>query len=70
MLEVEKRIRNVAAHEVVSVTEEWIKEKTHMTSEQIFQTIVYLMKEAGVNVTEQALRSYDDMNAHIEKCLR
>ena len=69
MLEVEKSVRNVAAHEIISVTEEWIKEKTNMTSEQIFQMIIYLMKEAGARVTDEALRSYDDMNAQIEEYL-
>lgn len=69
IVDIEHFARNMAAHEIVSVTEEWVRKRTGKTPEQIFEIIIYLMKEAGINMTEQVLTSYETMNAQIEQML-
>ena len=61
-------VRNTAAHEVVSVTEKWIKEKTKgvkdggLTPQQIFRIIKQLCYYAGLPAGENVWKSYDEMN--------
>lgn len=62
IMNVEQAIRNLAAHEIVSVTEEWIKEKTGFSSKQIFEMIKFLIVKAGVKAKEDDWKSYDKMN--------
>lgn len=62
IMNVEQAIRNLAAHEIVSVTEEWIKEKTGFSSRQIFEMIKFLIVKAGVKVSKDDWDSYDKMN--------
>ncbi len=70
ILKVESQLRNMAAHEIVSVTRKWIKERTGQSAEKIFETIKILMRKAGVNPREENWRSYDAMNEMILQKLR
>ena len=65
IMEVEQKIRNLSAHEIVSVTPEWIRQKSNFTVEQIFDLIKYLIIAAGVNATQEDWNSYDVMNKYI-----
>lgn len=64
--DIERDVRNVAAHEIVSVTDEWIKSKTGRTAREIFDIIKYLSGMAGINASEKDWKSYDSLNAVIE----
>lgn len=65
IMNVEQKIRNLTAHEIVSVTPEWIQKKSGFTAEQIFEMIKYLIRESGINATGIAWNSYDTMNQYI-----
>ena len=84
ILKVEGAVRNVAAHEIVSVTDEWITDKTSekkkigkietivkpgKTAQQILEIIRYLIIKSGVNVKEEYWKSYDKMNDTIKMYL-
>lgn len=62
---VEQKIRNTTAHEIVSVTEDWIKKETGQTMKEIFDGIKYLVRKSGINAKEADWQSYDDMNSRI-----
>ena len=64
--DIERDVRNVAAHEIVSVTDDWIKSKTGRTAREIFDIIKYLSGMAGINASEKDWKSYDSLNAVIE----
>ena len=59
MVEIEKSIRNIAAHEVVSVTEEWIQKRTGKTVKGILELVRTLVFYAGIKVENRAWESYD-----------
>ena len=65
VLDIEQAIRNLAAHEIVSVTREWIKDRTGFTVEEIFRLVKYLVEKAGIQKNEEKWKSYDRMNALI-----
>lgn len=62
ILEVEKQLRNMAAHEIVSVTRQWIRKRTGLSADKIFSLIKVLTTKAGINAKEADWRSYDVMN--------
>lgn len=62
---IEGAVRNVAAHEIVSVTDEWFQEKTTKSARDIFELIKYLTRKAGINAKGEDWQSYDKMNAMI-----
>ena len=70
MVEIEKSIRNIAAHEVVSVTEEWIQKRTGKTVKGILELVRTLVFYAGIKVEHRAWESYDEMNQRIKNYLR
>lgn len=70
MVEIEKSIRNIAAHEVVSVTEEWIQKRTGKTVKGILELVRTLVFYAGIKVENRAWESYDEMNQRIKNYLR
>lgn len=70
IVNVERTVRNPAAHAIVSVTDEWIKHETQKTSREIMSIIKYLVIKSGINAKETDWKSYDDMNKEIEKYLR
>ena len=61
----ESRARNMAAHEIVSVTDEWFREKTGKSAKETFSLIQYLTRKAGINVKDEDWESYDRMNEQI-----
>lgn len=65
IMEIEQKIRNLTAHEIVSVTREWIKQKSGFTVEQIFDIVKYLVSQVGINMSRNAWESYDVMNQYI-----
>ena len=64
---VEEQIRNDAAHDVISVTEETIIQKTGFTSTKIMQMIQNLFYYTGISVKKEYWKSYDEMNRRILK---
>lgn len=67
--EIESRVRNVAAHEIVSVTDEWIQDKTKGAARNaldIFTIIKQIIDYAGVvSEDSRAWDSYGTMNEMI-----
>lgn len=71
--EIEGQVRNIAAHEIVSVTDEWIQEKTAGTARDawnIFTIIKHLAGSAGIAAEkDEAWKSYDSMNSMMIEAL-
>ncbi|MCM1416703.1 MAG: CRISPR-associated protein Csm6 [bacterium] len=65
MTEIEGKVRNVAAHEIVSVTEEWFQDRTGKNAREIFEMIKYLIGKAGINAKKEDWQSYDSINEKI-----
>ena len=64
--EVEQKIRNKAAHQMVSVTENKIKDITNMTSDGIMKKIRELFTYSDINIPMQGgWNSYELMNDSI-----
>ena len=57
--DVEEKIRNPVAHDIMSVTDEKIKKYTGMSSGEIFRLLVKMFESCGCRLNE---RSYDKMN--------
>ena len=66
---VETKVRNVAAHEIVSVTDEWIYKRTNMRSAEIMEIIRYLCGRAGVVNSQECWDSYNQFNQDIIKLI-
>lgn len=66
----EEAARNLAAHEIVSVTEEWIKRQCGISSGEIMKSLKTLCRESGIKADESAWNSYKTMNAIIENEMR
>ncbi len=69
--DVEENIRNLAAHEIVSVTAREIEKRTGLSPAGITSAIRRLMKKAGFDFGPDGsfLRSYEDMNRRIKELL-
>ena len=63
--DVESKVRNLAAHEIVSVTPEMIHRLTGYTPERIMRFVKNAFAYAGINVKTEYWNSYDDMNKMI-----
>lgn len=70
IMKIEQNVRNLAAHDIVSVTSEWIYERIQFTPEQIFRIIQYLTAQAGIRAKDAYWESYDKMNQIIQKELK
>lgn len=66
---VEEGLRNSAAHEIVSVTEDIIIQKTGMNSQNILNALKNIVTKAGYNIKKGDWESYEKMNDKIIKCL-
>lgn len=64
---VERNIRNLAAHEIVVITDSDIKHKTGFYGRQIMNLIKELFNYAGPELDPQAWNSYDRMNDLIKR---
>lgn len=65
LVEAEQEVRNVAAHEIVSVTPEWIKKKTGISAQEIMGIIRFLCVQAGIGAKKEDWGSYEQMNDKI-----
>ncbi len=70
IVDIEQKVRNPAAHEMISVTEEWIKKETNKTPRQIMSEMEYLIEKSGIHVKKADWKSYDDMNNKIKNYLQ
>ncbi len=59
---VEQCVRNLAAHQIVSVTAEWFVEKSGKSADDIMNIIKYLLVQAGVGAKKDDWNTYDSMN--------
>lgn len=66
---VEQKIRNTTAHEIVSVTEDWIKKETGQSVQAIFDSIKYLVRKSGIHAKEEDWQSYNRMNNRIHELM-
>ncbi len=66
---VESKIRNMAAHEIVSITDEKIKEETGFTGAQIMDKIIEIFTFTGIKIPVDAWHSYDKINLAILKAM-
>ena len=57
------------AHEIVSVTDEWIYKKTQSTPESILEKIQFLCDDLKINDAPENWDSYDKMNEYIIQML-
>lgn len=62
---VETNIRNLAAHEIVSVTKATMSNMTGFTGEEIMTMIKELFPHTGIMVKREYWNSYDQMNEMI-----
>ena len=69
LMDIEQSIRNVAAHEAVSITEKWINQVTGFSVEKILNYIFYLCNVAQINTKNDNWNSYDQMNEYIAERL-
>lgn len=58
-------VRNMAAHEIISVTDDWFRKNTKKSAEEIMDLIKYLVKKSGIDSSKGAWSSYDQMNTAI-----
>lgn len=65
ILAIEGKLRNMAAHEIVSVTNEWFKKNTGKSANEILELIKYLLRQAGIHNKKEDWLSYDVMNEKI-----
>ncbi len=63
--EVEKQVRNLAAHQIVSVTEEGFKKKTGLLPSDVSSLIKELCKYSTLNIKDSYWNAYEDMNEYI-----
>ena len=59
---IERDVRNITAHQIVSVTEDWINRKVEMSSKDIMDLLKRLAANAGLSIKQEFWNSYDDMN--------
>lgn len=64
---VEGKIRNIAAHEIVAVTDQEIKKQTGNTAEQVYDLLKEAFKYTSLNVRTDYWNAYDEMNRFIIK---
>lgn len=63
----ERNARNIAAHDVVAVTEDWIKDKTGFEASEIFKMLTELFSLTVGKIPKDAWDSYDRLNDAIIK---
>ena len=64
---VEENLRNMAAHQIISVDEEKLQMETGFTGKQIMDNIKQLFMYTGMNVKQEYWNSYDELNDLIYK---
>ncbi len=66
---VESKVRNIAAHQIVSITDDVIQQKTGFTGDQIMKKIRKAVVCAGLDVRADYWNSYDVMNSAIMRAM-
>ncbi len=66
---VEREVRNLAAHQIVGVTREWIKKRTKYTPEEIMDMLFLLSEYAGNPISRKNREIYRVMNEDLLRCL-
>ena len=66
---IESAVRNIAAHNVCAVTDEWIKSKCGFDTGQIMKKLKQLTSPAGIKLRDEDWNSYDLMNLKIKEML-
>ena len=65
--EVEKKVRNYAAHEIVAITAESIQKDANMSPEKILELLELLAIKGKIRLKKEYWSSYDFMNEKIIK---
>ena len=65
LAEIENKVRNLAAHTIVAVTPEWIKERTGKNIDEIMWLLRYICEKVKINLKKEIWNSYDNMNSNI-----
>ena len=60
--DIEENARNTAAHEIVSVTDEWLQKRVGYNSKQIMKLLKEFTQQACSGIRTELWNSYDDMN--------
>ncbi len=63
--EIESTLRNPAAHEIISITDEWFKKKVDCDAKEIMDIIRNLATAAGIRNDKDTWKSYQKMNETI-----
>lgn len=63
--DVEEKVRNISAHEMISVTEPWVKSMSGYTPKEIFELLREYTDLLMRDIAEKDWDSYDKMNARI-----
>ncbi|MCM1578373.1 MAG: hypothetical protein NC078_06205 [Ruminococcus sp.] len=66
---IEENIRNKAAHQIVSITEEKIKRETGHSSSEIIKMLLDMLSFCGMNISKKFTAAYDGMNVLIIESL-
>ncbi len=66
---IEENCRNVAAHQIVSVTEEWVKKNCGYTPDEILARLKKYCKYTSLIFSGKDCKSYDDMNKILKEML-
>ena len=67
---VEQSVRNFAAHEVVSVTDEWIYKRVGFHSNDIMKMLKELVIGAKIKAKNEYWNSYNNMNEVIKSKIK
>ena len=67
---VEEKIRNLAAHQIISVTDGTIKELTGLTSKQVMDRIKTIFLNINMGIKQKDFDSYDELNKVIESAMK
>lgn len=63
--DIEGKVRNVATHDIISVTDEWFQKRAGKNAKEIFGIIKYLIVKSGIRAKEEYWDSYHRMNKMI-----
>lgn len=64
---VEEDIRNLAAHDIVSLDSDYIREKTEFTPVQIMDMLKILFSRTNFSIKKEDWNSYEDMNEELKR---
>lgn len=62
---IEQKARNTAAHEIVSVTDEWLQNRVGYSTKQAVKLLKEFMQQVCSGVKSEVWNSYDEMNQAI-----